>query len=267
MADYLVTGAAGGMGAAVCRALLGAGHRVFGLDISEGDIVSDRMTWLKADVRKTEDIEKAYRAVSEMSGGLGGIIDLAGIYDLDSLIEMDEEDFIRDFDINLFGVFRVNRAFAPLLGRDGKIVIVSSELAPLDPLPFTGIYAVTKAALDKYAAALRMELQLLGIKVVTVRPGAVGTDMLPESMKKLSDFCGGTAHYTLGAGKFRQIAEKVEGRSIPAERIAALIVKILSAKNPKPVYSINRNPLLLMLDALPARFRLRIIRMILSQPG
>ena len=51
------------------------------------------------------------------------------------------------------------------------------------------------------------------------------------------------------------------------ERIAALIVKILSAKNPKPVYSINRNPLLLMLDALPARLRLRIIRMILSQPG
>ena len=48
----------------------------------------------------------------------------------------------------------------PLLKKGSKIIITTSELAPLDPVPFTGSYAVTKGALDKYAYSLRMELQL-----------------------------------------------------------------------------------------------------------
>ena len=79
-----------------------------------------------------------------------------------ALVEMSEERFSRIFDINLFGLYRLNKEFLPLLKKGSKIVITSSELAPLDPLPFTGIYAITKAAVEKYAYSLRMEMNLLG---------------------------------------------------------------------------------------------------------
>ena len=55
-----------------------------------------------------------------------------------------------------------------LLYTSSRIITITSELAPLNPLPFTGIYAITKSTLDKYCYSLRMELQLLGIDVSVI---------------------------------------------------------------------------------------------------
>ncbi len=263
MGNYLITGAAGGMGSALCRTLTGEGHRVWGLDRTSGPS-PEGWTLIPADLTKPEEVETAFRIVQEEAGTLDGIVHAAGLYDLGSLVEMPEADFLRDFDVNLFAAFRVNRAFLPLLAEKGRIVIVTSELAPLPVLPFTGIYAVTKAALDKYAEALRMELQLLGHPVIVLRPGAVRTGMLPASTEKLAKFCAETKLYSVNAARFRRIVEKVEARSVPPERIAALLVKALGTPRPKPVYAVNRNPLLLLFRLLPQRARLRAIRMILS---
>ena len=263
MGDYLITGAAGGMGSALCRALTGAGHRVWGLDRASGPS-PEGWTLLPADLTKPEEVEAAFRIVQEEAGTLDGIVHAAGLYDLGSLVEMPEADFLRDFDVNLFAAFRVNRAFLPLLAPGGRIVIVTSELAPLPVLPFTGIYAVTKAALDKYAEALRMELQLLGHPVIVLRPGAVRTGMLPASTEKLAKFCEETKLYSMNAARFRRIVEKVEARSVPPERVAALLSGVLAAPRPRPVYHLNRNPLLLLFRFLPQRTRLWAIRRILT---
>lgn len=263
MGDYLITGAAGGMGSALCRALTGAGHRVWGLDRASGPS-PEGWTLLPADLTKPEEVEAAFRIVQEEAGTLDGIVHAAGLYDLGSLAEMPEADFLRDFDVNLFAAFRVNRAFLPLLAPGGRIVIVTSELAPLPVLPFTGIYAVTKAALDKYAEALRMELQLLGHPVIVLRPGAVRTGMLPASTEKLAKFCEETKLYSMNAARFRRIVEKVEARSVPPERVAALLSGVLAAPRPRPVYHLNRNPLLLLFRFLPQRTRLWAIRRILT---
>ncbi|MBO7657905.1 MAG: SDR family NAD(P)-dependent oxidoreductase, partial [Clostridia bacterium] len=144
------------------------------------------------------------------------------------------------------------------------VVIVTSELAPLPPLPFTGIYAITKAALDRYADALRMELQLTGKKVIVLRPGAVKTGMLPVSVKKLEDFCANTKTYKVSSERFKKVVERVESRNVPPEKIASVIKKALEARHPKNVYTINRNPLLLLYGAMPRRLRLWAIRKILS---
>ena len=265
MSDYLVIGSAGGMGKSVTRLLLDGGHTVWGIDISGICFTGSNYRHITADIRKTDELRRACDIISKQTDSIDGIIFLAGIYDLNSLVEISEDDFTRDFDINVFGAYRVNRIFVPLIKNGGRIIIVSSELAPLNPLPFTGIYAVTKAALDKYAAALRMELQLTGIKVIVVRPGAVKTDMLPTSVKHLSEFCERTERYTCNAKRFRKIVEKVEARNIPADKIAKLVYKILKRKNPRPVYSINRNPLLLIYSSLPVKIRLWLIRTILSE--
>ena len=183
---------------------------------------------------------------------------------LDSLVEMSEEEFQCIFDINLLGAFLVNKAALPYLSSGSRIIITTSELAPLDPLPFTGIYAVTKAALDKYAYSLRMELQLLGIYVSVVRAGAVETGMLGASTNALDRFVTETKLYSCNAERFKKIVDGVEARRISPEKIAKKVTRMLAKRNPKFAYSINRNPLLLLLNVLPKRMQLWIIRLILK---
>lgn len=263
MKYILLTGAYGGMGRAVTRALADSGYFVFALDKNVGD-AEDNVMPIKADLTRSEDVDAALAQIREHTDSLFAVLHFAGIYMLDSLVEMSEESFAKIFNINLFGVYRVTRAAMPLLGRGSRIVITTSELAPLDPLPFTGIYAVTKSALDKYAYSLRMELQLLGIKVSVLRPGAVSTDMLGVSTSALDRFCERTEMYACNAKRFKKIVESVEARSISPEKVARRTLRILRAKSPRYVYSINRNPLLLMLAMLPKRLQTAIIKLVLK---
>ena len=188
---------------------------------------------------------------------------MAGMYDLGSLVEMSEEQFLRIFDINVFSIYRLNKIFLPLLKEKGKIIVVSSELAPLDPLPFTGIYGITKTTIEKYAYSLRMELQLIDKQVVVIRPGAVNTSLLDVSTTRIDRFEKETELYKYNASKFKEITNKVESRKIPPSKIANLAYKISLKKKPKYIYKINRNPLLLLLNALPQKTQNWIIKKIL----
>ena len=262
MKSILVTGAYGGMGSAACKLLRDMGYTVFALDkrVSETE---KGIIPIQADITSEDSIKEAFARVAETAESLDAILHFAGMYMLDSLVEMSDEDFRTIFDVNLRGAFLINKTFLPLLGKGSRIIIVTSELAPLDPLPFTGIYAVTKAALDKYAYSLRMELQLLGITVSVLRAGAVKTRMLGVSTDALDRFCEGTKLYSCNAARFKRIVGTVEARNIPPEKIAQKAVRILKKKNPRFAYSINRNPLLLLLNALPKRLQLFAIKMIL----
>ena len=263
MKTALVTGACGGMGAAVCERLLRKGYRVWGLDRREGES-PEGLRFIRCDVTDPDSVAAALARVKAETERLDAIVHTAGIYDLDSLLEMDEARFRRIFEVNLFGVYRINRVFVPMMSDRGRIVIVSSELAPLDPLPFTGVYAVTKGALEKYAASLRMEVNLLGISVSVIRPGAVNTDLLGDSTRALDAFCEHTELYTCNAERFKRIVNSVEARNVTPERIADAVGKALEAKRPRLVYKVNRNPLLLLLNALPDRLQLFIIGKILK---
>ena len=212
MKYVLVTGAYGGMGKAVTTALKSAGYYVFAMDkkvdASQGSSASETEATvmpIEADITDTESLKKAFDKVREKTDTLYAILHFAGIYSLDSLVEMSEQAFLRAFNINVFGAYRVNKLFLPLLKQGSKIIITTSELAPLEPLPFTGIYAITKSALDKYAYSLRMEVQLLGISVSVLRPGAVNTGMLGVSTKALDDFCKNTKLYSCNATRFKCI--------------------------------------------------------------
>ena len=263
MKNALVTGAFGGMGRATVKALVEDGYRVFALDKSLGD-AEEGVIPIEADVTVEDSVKAAAEKVGELVDSIDCIIHFAGVYMLDSLVEMEDEKFRRIFDINLRGAYLINRAFLPLLGKGSRILITTSELAPLDPLPFTGIYAVTKAALDKYAYSLRMELQLLGISVSVLRAGAVDTGMIGASTDALDRFCDGTRLYKCNADRFKRIVNGVEARRIPTEKLAKRAVKIIGKKNPRFAYCINRNPLLLLLNALPKRLQLWVIKMILK---
>ena len=262
MQSVLITGASGGMGRAAVESFLASGYRVFALDIKAGEY-PDGVISLVGDVTDEASLLAALEETKKSTDSLDAILHFAGIYMLDSLVEMSDEAFSRILNINLRGAYLVNKTFLPLLGRGSRIVITTSELATLDPLPFTGIYAVTKAALDKYAFSLRMELQLLGISVSVLRSGAVKTDMIDASCVALDRFCSGTALYSCNAKRFKSIVDRVEARSVSPAKLAKKCLKIIGKKRPRFAYSINRNPLLRLLNILPDGMQFAIIKRIL----
>ncbi len=259
----LITGAYGGMGLSTVKLLVQNGWTVFALD-KKTEEKTQNVYPITADLANSDSVRLAFDRVSKITEKLDAIIHFAGIYDLNSLVEMDENAFDRIFRINVFGAYYVNKTFLPLLHKGSKIVITTSELAPLDPLPFTGIYAITKSALEKYALSLRMELQLRKISVSVIRPGAVKTNLLGDSTSALDKFCEDTKLYDCNAKKFRNIVNKVEAKNVSSEKIAKLVLKILTKKNPKPIWNINRNKLLRLLNVLPKRTQAFVIRKILK---
>ena len=263
----LVTGAYGGMGQQTVKLLLKEDYTVFALDyhIPESSTPpNNALIPIQTDISDEESVNQAIKQVSNTTKELDAIIHFAGIYMLDSLVEMKAKDFEKIMKVNCFGPFYVNKACISLLKKGSRIIITTSELAPLDPLPFTGIYAVSKAALDKYAYSLAMEVQLLGIKVSVLRAGAVATSMLGTSTTALDNFCANTKLYQCNAKLFKQIVDNVEAKHIEPSQIAKKINKILKSKNPAFAYSINRNPLLLLLNVCPKRFQLWVIGKILK---
>lgn len=263
--DILVTGCCGGMGSAICKKLIEQNYRVFGIDKSITSKNSENFFQYECDVTSIESIKNTFNKIKEKTNSLFAIIHTSGIYDLDSLIEIDEERFNKIFQVNLFGVYRINKEFFPLLKNKSRIVITTSELAPLDPLPFTGLYGITKTALEKYAFSLRMELQLLGMKVVVIRPGAVKTTLLNTSTTALDKFIENTKNYSCNAIRFKKIVDSVEAKNILPEKIAQKVLISISCKKPKFIYNINRNPLLRLLNFLPAKLQVAIIGLILKK--
>ena len=263
MMRAIVTGVAGGMGYAAAKELIQAGYTVEGLDIKT-PAQTDGLIFTKCDLTDADEVAAAHEAVAKR-GALDCIVNAAGIYDLDSLVEMDEERFLRIFDVNVGGVYRVNKTFLPLLKKGGRIVIITSELAPLDPLPFTGIYGITKTALEKYAYSLRTELSLIGHPVAVIRPGAVDTGLLDDSVRALDRFTENTQLYKIGAKNFNRVVNSVESKNVPPERIAKTVIKALTARRPKYVYNVNRNRLLLLAETAPDRLKDAVIRKILKK--
>lgn len=266
MRSVLITGAAGGMGRAAVRLFREKGFRVFALDLVPVEPEEDVIP-LIADITSEESLKLAYETVASQERELFAILHFAGMYMLHSLVEMESKSFFRMMNVNVNGAFLVNRTFIPLLRDGSRIFIVTSELAPLRPLPFTGVYAVSKTALDRYAYSLAMELRLLGISVSVLRAGAVDTGMLGVSTDALSRFCAETRRYAFSAERFKSIVDRVEARCVSPVKLAQKAYSIVNKKRPRFSYSLNRNPLLLLFDLFPTALQMMFLRAILHRRG
>ena len=256
----IVTGASGGMGKALLE-FLANDFNVFALDIKAPE--NEKVNYIYCNVTDENSVIEAFNTIKSRVDSVYAIIHTAGIYDLDSLLEIEEERLIKIFNVNLFGAYRINKTFLPLLNKGSKVIMITSELAPLVPLPFTGIYAITKTALANYTHSLRVELSLLGVFVSEVMPGAVKTDMIGASTTALDKFCDRTKLYPVNAKRFKKIVDSVENKTIFPTKIAKKIKKILNSRKPKLTYNINRNFLLRLLSILPKRLQVFILKQIL----
>ncbi len=259
----LITGASSGIGAAVAACFLAGGHTVYAMDIDKPS-VRERQISLEADITD----EKALLAIKEtmMADGvvLDAILNIAGVHAMVSLAEGDFSKMKRLIDINLCGTMLVNRVFHSLLAPRGRILIVTSEVASFAPLPFNGLYNVSKTALDAYAQALRQELNLLGQKVITVRPGAIETPLAQGSMVATEVLAENTVLYQKQASRFARIARKFMGIPMKAEKLGMIIFRAVIEKHPRMIYQKHRNIGLVLLGILPIRLQCFIIKLLLG---
>ena len=168
-ARIVVTGAAGGIGAAAVAALRARGARVVGLDLATPgeDIV-------RCDVREQESVDRAVDEASARLGGLDVLINNAGIGTTQSAAAAPDPDALATLEVNLLGPWRVTAAALPALRKArGRVVNVASGLAYV-AIPFAPAYCMSKRGLVAYSDALRLE-HGDAITVTTVYPGYIRT--------------------------------------------------------------------------------------------
>lgn len=260
----LLTGGTGGIGSAVAKFLISKGIDVICCDIRIPSQTIDGVEYFALDVTDFEKVMALSQTLINRGEQLDAIINVAGVFEIDSFIEMPYEKLKRLFDVNLMGAIYVNKAFHSLLKKDGRILITTSEVAPLDPLPFNGAYTVTKTALDAYAQALRQELNVIGQKVITIRPGAFNTELSRGSLEKTQELTQKTVLYKGQSVKFYKLVKFFMGTPSSPEKITQTYYKALTKKHPKIIYKKRSNKLLKLMNILPKRMQCAIIKMLLK---
>ena len=260
--NVLITGAANGLGYATAKYYAANNHIVYSCDIIKPD---DEMNikGFKLDVTNLDEINTLKNNLKQDNIKLDLIINFAGIYDIGSFLEKDLNKIKSLMNVNLLGPININQILYELLSEKGKIIIITSELASLDPLPFNGIYNVSKTALDSYAQSLRQELNLLGKKVITIRPGAFNTNLSQGSLEATKKLVDETNLYRKQSRKFLRLVQAFMGKPKDPKKLARFVYKVSTKKRPKYIYTRNRNIGLLLLSILPKRLQCYIIKQLL----
>jgi NAD(P)-dependent dehydrogenase (short-subunit alcohol dehydrogenase family) len=174
----LVTGASGKLGMTMTQHLSSKGYLVYAGARTDEDMAvlnqMDNVRALKLDVTEPEQITAAVNTVKAGGVGLHGLVNNAGILRTGNLTEISEDDFDAVLQVNVYGPYRVTKAFAPLLKEQhGRIVNISST-GGTSCLPTWGVYCMSKAALEMYTDTLAMEFSTDGVKVIAIEPGNYG---------------------------------------------------------------------------------------------
>jgi len=185
----LVTGASSGIGLKITERLAANGTFVYAGARKAGDIERlNRMDNVKAvqlDVTSDSDIEHALETIREAGRGLHGIVNNAGVANIGPMIEQPEEEIRFLFDVNVFGPYRITRAFAPLvIEAEGRIVNISSKSGVLSG-QFFGAYSMSKHALEAYTDSLEREMERFGVHVAAVEPGNYSSDIGKNMLERM----------------------------------------------------------------------------------
>ncbi len=247
----VVTGASTGIGEASARVLIEQGWHVFaGVRKAEDadrlkQAFGEDVSPLTMEVTDTASMQAAGEEVRTALGGqtLRGLVCNAGVAVTGPLLHIPVEEVERQLDINVLGVIRTVQAFGPLLGADqdltgekGRIVMMSS-VAGVMGMPFVGPYAASKHALEGLSKSLRKELNLYGIGVHVIGPGAVATPIWDKAddtseldKYRETDFIKSMTRV------FNWMLDRGP-KGLPPERIGRRVHHCLTAASPKLRYA------------------------------
>ena len=177
----LITGASSGFGRATAEYLAKQGYLVYAGARKPEDIDAlnriENIRAIQLDVTDQEDIDAAVELVRAEGSGLWGLVNNAGVLVIAPMTEVSDEDVWFQYNVNVFGVIRVTKAFAPLIiESEGRIVNVSS-ISGVISAGFAGVYASSKHALEAITDSLADELGRFNVHVAAVNPGGFSTEI------------------------------------------------------------------------------------------
>lgn len=252
--SIIVTGASSGIGKAAVIKLVEAGYQVFGLARRYNDLTSvhSEIPSLKENENKEDDyialecdITKPYRfdyiindILSRAKGStIYGLVNNAGFVEPGAIEDITIQDMRNQIETNFFGLVELTKKVLPFMLdiNQGRIVNVSS-VAGLISLPLIGAYSASKYALEAVTDALRMELWDTNIKVITINPGIINTNINAVLKPKLDNLI------EKKSSRFSEIYRRYiynvpEG--LPPESVASVILNAISSQKPKARYIVG----------------------------
>lgn len=191
----LITGGARGIGAATARALAARGARLVLTDVDApplealvAELGEGVALGRVADVCDLAAMEEAVEAGVARFGSIDVVLANAGIASYGSVAQVDPAAFRRVLDVNVTGVFHTVRAALPALVRSRGYVLVVSSLAAFAPAPGLAAYNASKAGVEHFANALRLEVAHHGIAVGTAHMSWIDTPLVQDAKQDLSAF-------------------------------------------------------------------------------
>jgi len=225
----LVTGASTGIGRKITERLAAEGWFVYAgarkdADLAELDAI-ENVDSLRLDVTKPDEIAAAVETVTKAGRGLYGIVNNAGVAIAGPLLQTKEEDFDFLFDVNVYGPYRITKAFAPLViaskGRITNIGSISGTLSAKD----LAAYSMSKHAIEAFTDSLAAELAPQDVKVIVIEPGNYNSDIGKSAEKR--------------SGSTTRLSDR--SRYKEPDEVAAAVLQALSAATPKRRYMVVPN--------------------------
>ncbi len=185
----LITGASTGLGRAMAELLASKGHFVYAGARKDKDIAElsaiENIQGIRLDVTVQSDIDAAVKTITEAGRGLYGLVNNAGVGVIYPLIEVDEEEFNFQMDVNLYGPYRVTKAFAPLIIESkGRITTTGSISGILSGTLF-GPYSMSKHAMEAFTDSLAKEMAKFDVKVSIIEPGNYDSKIGENVLKRM----------------------------------------------------------------------------------
>lgn len=242
----LVTGASSGIGLNIAKTLAANGYFVYAGARKQADLDAlnkiANIQSIRLDVTRQGEIDAAVKAVSAGGKGLYGLVNNAGVLVLGPITEIDEDELAWILDVNLMGVYRVTKAFAPLIIESkGRISNISSIAGVLSGR-FWAPYNMSKHALEAYTDDLAAEMSLFDVQVSAINPGNYNSRIGTKEAAALAQ----QPYSQPGSVYAKYIAEDIEymsDRSMYKEpdEVSAAVMHALFNEAPKPNYLVVPN--------------------------
>lgn len=182
----LVTGASKGIGAGIAKALAAAGASVIVNYASSKDgaekVVKEitakggKAIAVQADTSKAADVKRLFDETKKAFGKLDVLVNNAGVYLFQPLEAITEDEFHRQYNINVLGTLLTTQQAVKLFGANGGSVINISSVVSSNALPGSAVYSSTKAAVDSITRILAAELGPKNVRVNSINPGLTATE-------------------------------------------------------------------------------------------
>lgn len=190
----LITGAARGIGAETARRLVARGARVSLVGLEPERLAAlagelgERAVWFEADVTDQAAIDGAVEGTVAAFGGVDVVLANAGIANNGTVAISPADALVRTLEVNLNGVVRTVSAALPHVTRRRGYVMIVSSTAAFTMMPGMSTYAASKAGVEQFANCLRLEVAHKGVKVGSVHPGWIDTDLVRDQRADLKTF-------------------------------------------------------------------------------